>query len=116
MEARLWFRQFLWDVDDPYQADKYEGRGLYSLISGQPSGGNVLNVQVPLIPARAAACASCPRGCRMRLATGESNEAVCAGTMAVNVRPPIRRRAVRSTLALVALAAGTPSSPARAMT
>lgn len=88
LEARLWFRQFLWDVDDPYQADKYEGRGLYSLIDGQPSGGNVLNGQVPLIPARAAACASCPRGCRMRLATGESNEAVCAGTMAVNVRPP----------------------------
>lgn len=88
MEARLWFRKFLWDVDDPYQADKYEGRGLYSLINGQPSGGNVLNGQVPLIPARAAACASCPRGCRMRLATGESNEAVCAGTMAVNVRSP----------------------------
>jgi aldehyde:ferredoxin oxidoreductase len=87
METRLWFRQFLWDVDNPYEADKYEGRG-YTLISGQPSGGNVLNGQVPLVPARAAACASCPRGCRMRLATGESNEAVCAGTMAVNVRPP----------------------------
>ena len=84
MEARLWFRQFQWDVDNPYQGERYHG--LYSLISGQPSGGNVLNREIPLVPARAAACASCPRGCRMRLASGESNESVCAGTMAINLR------------------------------
>ncbi len=86
MDARLWFRQFLWDVDNPYQAERYEGKGVYALISGQPSGGNVLNYGLPLVPARAAACASCPRACRMRLATADSNESVCAGTMAVSVR------------------------------
>jgi aldehyde:ferredoxin oxidoreductase len=85
MDARLWFRQFQWDVDDPRDAARFEGRG-YALISGRPSGGNVTNGSIPLVPARAAACASCPRGCRMRLATADSNESVCAGTMVINVR------------------------------
>ncbi|NLT68143.1 MAG: aldehyde:ferredoxin oxidoreductase [Acidobacteria bacterium] len=85
MDARLWFRQFQWDVDNPREPEKFAGRG-YSLISGAPSGGNVTNGSLPLIPARAAACASCPRGCRMRLASADSNEAVCAGTMVVSVR------------------------------
>ncbi len=85
MEARLWFRQFQWDVDNPREAERFGRRG-YMLISGRPSGGNVLNGQLPLVPARAAACASCPRGCRMRLASAESNESVCAGTMAVRVQ------------------------------
>jgi aldehyde:ferredoxin oxidoreductase len=80
MDARLWFRQFQWDVDDPREAERFAKRG-YMLISGAPSGGNVTNGQIPLVPARAAACASCPRGCRMRLASADSNEAVCAGTM-----------------------------------
>jgi aldehyde:ferredoxin oxidoreductase len=80
MDARLWFRQFQWDVDDPREAERFAQRG-YMLISGAPSGGNVTNGQIPLVPARAAACASCPRGCRMRLASADSNEAVCAGTM-----------------------------------
>jgi aldehyde:ferredoxin oxidoreductase len=80
METRLWFNQFQWDVDNPREAERFSGRG-YSLISGAPSGGNVTNGQLPLVPARAAACASCPRGCRMRLASSDSNEAVCAGTM-----------------------------------
>jgi aldehyde:ferredoxin oxidoreductase len=80
MDTRLWFRQFQWDVDNPREADRFEGRG-YSLISGAPSGGNVTNGRPPLVPARAAACASCPRGCRMRTATSDSNESVCAGTM-----------------------------------
>ncbi len=85
MDARLWFRQFQWDVDNPREPERFAQRG-YMLISGRPSGGNVLNGQLPLVPARAAACASCPRGCRMRLASGESNESVCAGTMAVRVQ------------------------------
>ena len=80
MDARLWYRQFQWNVDNPREAKRFEARG-YSLISGAPSGGNVSNGRVPLIPARAAACASCPRGCRMRTATSDSNESVCAGTM-----------------------------------
>ena len=79
MDTRLWFRQFQWDVDNPREPEKFATRG-YSLINGAPSGGNVSNSN-PLVPARAAACASCPRGCRMRLASGDSNESVCAGTM-----------------------------------
>ncbi len=80
MDARMWFNKFQWDVDNPREVERFGGRG-YSLISGAPSGGNVTNGSLPLVPARAAACASCPRGCRMRLASGDSNEAVCAGTM-----------------------------------
>jgi aldehyde:ferredoxin oxidoreductase len=80
MAARLWFRQFQWDVDDPREPEKFATRG-YMLINGAPSGGNVSNGSIPLVPARAAACASCPRGCRMRLASSDSNESVCAGSM-----------------------------------
>ncbi|MBN1570640.1 MAG: hypothetical protein JXA73_22545 [Acidobacteria bacterium] len=80
MDARLWFRQFQWDVDNPREGSRFSG-GAYALISGSPSGGNVSNGSVPLVPARAAACASCPRGCRMRLASADSNESVCAGSM-----------------------------------
>jgi len=80
MDTRLWYRQFQWNVDNPREAKRFEASG-YSLISGAPSGGNVTNGRPPLVPARAAACASCPRGCRMRTATGDSNESVCAGTM-----------------------------------
>jgi aldehyde:ferredoxin oxidoreductase len=84
MDARLWFRQFQWDVDNPREPEKFAGRG-YSLINGAPSGGNVSNGSLPLVPARAAACASCPRGCRMRLASSDSNESVCAGSMFVRI-------------------------------
>ena len=66
------------------EPEKFENRG-YSLINGAPSGGNVSNGSVPLVPARAAACASCPRGCRMRLASADSNESVCAGSMFVRI-------------------------------
>ena len=83
MDARLWFRQFQWDVDNPREAEMFETG--YSLINGSPSGGNVSNGGPNRVPARAAACASCPRGCRMRLATADSNEAVCAGTMFASI-------------------------------
>ncbi len=83
MEARLWFRQFQWDVDDPRRKDMVGG--LYKWISGAPSGANVTNEALPLVPARAAACASCPRACRLRLASADSNESVCAGTAAVRL-------------------------------
>jgi aldehyde:ferredoxin oxidoreductase len=85
MAARLWFRQFQWNVDNPREAARFGAGGPYALISGRPSGGNVLNRDMPLTPARAEACASCPRGCRMRLATGDSNDSVCAGTMVITV-------------------------------
>jgi aldehyde:ferredoxin oxidoreductase len=79
MEARLWFNHFQWDVDEPLDP-KMEPRA-FMLFNGAPSGGNTHNGSLPLEPARAAACASCPRGCRMRLASGDSNESVCAGSM-----------------------------------
>ena len=83
MDARIWFRQFQWNVDNPRDADIFENG--YSLINGAPSGGNVSNGGANPVPARAAACASCPRGCKMRLATGDSNESVCAGTMVASI-------------------------------
>ncbi len=76
MDARLWFRQFQWDVDNPRDAELFGGMG-YSLISGRPKGGNVAN----RLPSRAVACASCPRGCKERTEDASTNEAVCAGTM-----------------------------------
>ncbi len=79
MEARLWFNRFQWNVDKPL--DPVMESRAFMLFNGAPSGGNTHNLTVPLEPARAAACASCPRGCRMRLASGKSNEAVCAGTV-----------------------------------
>ena len=81
MDARIWFRQFQWDVDDPRDVNLFSSG--YSLINGAPSGGNTSNSN--RVPARAAACASCPRGCKMRLATADSNEAVCAGTMMASI-------------------------------
>ena len=83
MEARMWFRQFQWDVDNPRMKEMIGG--LFKWISGSPSGANVTNEALPLVPARATACASCPRACRMRLASGDSNESVCAGTAAVRL-------------------------------
>lgn len=89
MEARLWFRKFLWDVDDPRRKDMVGG--MYFWINGAPAGANVTNNPyfaadaIPLVPARAAACASCPRACRQRLASADSNESVCAGAAAVRL-------------------------------
>ena len=81
MDARIWFRQFQWDVDNPRDAEMFSSG--YSLINGAPSGGNVSNSD--RVPARAAACASCPRGCKQRLATADSNESVCAGSMFASI-------------------------------
>ena len=87
MEARTWFNHFQWNVDKPIDP-KMETRA-FMLFNGAPSGGNVLNNSLPLEPARAAACASCPRACRMRLAGGKSNEATCAATVSfMNLNSP----------------------------
>jgi aldehyde:ferredoxin oxidoreductase len=80
MDTRLWYNQFQWDVDNPREGDRFI-TGMYRVSAGAPSGGNTTNGQIPLVPARAAACASCPRGCRMRTASSDSNESVCGGTM-----------------------------------
>ena len=79
MDARIWFNRFQWDVDNPIDP-KMENRA-FMLFNGAPSGGNTHNIEAPFEPARAAACAACPRACRMRLAGGKSNEATCAGTV-----------------------------------
>jgi aldehyde:ferredoxin oxidoreductase len=87
MDTRLWFRQFQFNVDNPRRKDMMGG--FYFWINGSPAGANVTNNPyfgthaLPLVPSRAAACASCPRGCRQRLASADSNESVCAGTAAV---------------------------------
>jgi aldehyde:ferredoxin oxidoreductase len=95
MEARLWFRQFLWDVDNPRRPDMMGG--LFGWINGAPSSApNVTNMTPPFVPARAAACASCPRACRQRLASADSNESVCGGTAAVRLQgatPKLSRQA-----------------------
>ncbi|MBN1907500.1 MAG: aldehyde:ferredoxin oxidoreductase [Deltaproteobacteria bacterium] len=80
MDARLWFNKFQWNVDNPREGNRFLS-GMYRVSAGAPSGANTTNGTVPLVPARAAACASCPRGCRMRTASSDSNESVCGGTM-----------------------------------
>ena len=62
MDARLWFNQFQWNVDKPLDLSMQPRA--FMLFNGAPSGGNTLNLNLPLEPARAAACASCPRACR----------------------------------------------------
>jgi len=95
MEARLWYRQFQWDADNPQRPDM--NGGTFGWINGAPSSGpNVTNLSDPRVPARAAACAACPRGCRMRLASADSNESVCGGTVAVRLQdasPKLTRQA-----------------------
>jgi len=81
MDARIWFRQFQWDVDNPRDPEIFLNG--YSLIRGAPGGGNTSNGD--RVPSRFAACFGCPRGCKQRLATGDSNESVCAGTMVASV-------------------------------
>jgi len=80
MDARLWYKQFQWNVDNPREGNRFI-TGMYRVSAGAPGGGNTTNREPPLVPARASACASCPRGCRMRLASSDSNESVCGGTM-----------------------------------
>jgi len=41
MEARLWFRQFLYDVNDPRRKDMVGG--MFFWIDGSPAGANVTN-------------------------------------------------------------------------
>ncbi len=80
MDTRLWYNQFQWNVDNPLEGTRFL-TGMYRVSAGAPSGANTTNGTPPLVPARAAACASCPRGCRMRLASSDSNESVCGGTL-----------------------------------
>jgi len=87
MDARMWFKKFQFNVDNPRRKDMMGG--FYFWINGSPGGASVTNNPyfgsdgLPLVPSRASACASCPRGCRQRLASADSNESVCAGAASV---------------------------------
>ena len=80
MDARLWYRQFQYDVDNPRMEEPSEAF-VFSPVNNSPADDNFLNKQPPFEPARAQACAGCPKGCRQRLAGGISNESSCEDTI-----------------------------------
>jgi aldehyde:ferredoxin oxidoreductase len=77
MDARLWYRQFQYNVDNPRMERPPEAI-LFSPVNNAPGSDNFANILPPLEPARAQACAGCPKGCRQRLAGGIGNESSCA--------------------------------------
>jgi len=77
MDARLWYRQFQYDVDNPRMERPPEAM-LFSPVNNSPASDNFANILPPLEPARAQACAGCPKACRQRLAGGIGNESSCA--------------------------------------
>ena len=77
MDARLWYRQFQYDVDNPRMERPPEAL-LFSPVNNSPGSDNFANFLPPLEPARAQACAGCPKACRQRLAGGIGNESSCA--------------------------------------
>jgi aldehyde:ferredoxin oxidoreductase len=80
MEARLWYRQFQYDVDNP-RMEKSPYAFVFSPVTNVPADDNFFNKRPPFEPARAQACVSCPKACRMRLAGGVSNESSCEDTI-----------------------------------
>ncbi len=79
MDARLWYRQFQYNVDTP-RLEKPPEAFVFSPLTNVPADDQFLNKQLPLEPARAQACAGCPKACRQRMAGGISNESSCADT------------------------------------
>ena len=80
MDARLWYRQFQYNVDHP-RMEKSPEAFVFSPVNDNPADDNFLNKQPPFEPARAQACAGCPKACRMRLASGISNGSSCMDTI-----------------------------------
>jgi aldehyde:ferredoxin oxidoreductase len=80
MDARLWYRQFQYDVDNP-RMEKSWTAFAFSPVVDNPADDNFCNKQPPFEPARPQACAGCPKACRMRLAGGISNESCCEDTI-----------------------------------
>jgi aldehyde:ferredoxin oxidoreductase len=80
MEARLWYRRYQYDVDAP-RLEKPLDAFVFSSVNNCPADDNFLNKRPPFEPARAQACAGCPKACRMRLAGGISNESSCEDTI-----------------------------------
>jgi aldehyde:ferredoxin oxidoreductase len=77
MAARLWYRQFQYDVDNP-RLPKPPNLFVFSSVSNCPADDQFVNKRVPFEPARAQACTSCPKACRQRMSTGMGNELSCA--------------------------------------
>jgi len=95
IEARLWYRQFQYDVDNP-RLEKPAEAMLFSPVNNSPASDNFNNMQPPLEPARPQACAGCPKACRQRLAGGMGNESSCAES-AFGFSFPSRRDKERAT-------------------
>jgi aldehyde:ferredoxin oxidoreductase len=79
MDARLWYRQFQYDVDNP-RLEKTPDAYVFSPLNNQPADDQFLNKRPPFEPARPQACAGCPKACRQRMAGGIANESSCADT------------------------------------
>jgi aldehyde:ferredoxin oxidoreductase len=77
MAARLWYRQFQYDVDNP-RLPKPANLFVFSPVANCPADDQFVNKRLPFEPARAQACTSCPKACRQRMATGMGNELSCA--------------------------------------
>jgi aldehyde:ferredoxin oxidoreductase len=80
MDARLWYRQFQYDVDTP-RREKPASAAVFSPVDNRPADDNFINKRPPLEPARPQACAGCPKACRQRLGGGIGNESTCRETM-----------------------------------
>lgn len=94
MDGRLWYRQFHYDVDNP-KLERPPGVFVFSPVTHAPADDNFVNKQFPFEPARAQACAGCPKACRMRLAGGVSNESSCEDTIwAINVKQTRRDKEI----------------------
>jgi aldehyde:ferredoxin oxidoreductase len=77
MDARLWYRQFQYDVDNP-RLERFRG---FSLFNFNPAAEMVINKNFPFEPARPVACVGCAKACRQRLAGGVGNGSTCAETI-----------------------------------
>jgi aldehyde:ferredoxin oxidoreductase len=86
MDARLWYRQFQYDVDHP-SLEKPPNAFIFSPINNRPADDNFINKRLPFEPARPQACAGCPKACRQRLSGGISNESTCRETSFGNSVP-----------------------------
>jgi aldehyde:ferredoxin oxidoreductase len=94
MDARLWYRQFQYNVDNP-KLEKPPDTFVFSPVTNAPADDNFFNKKPLYEPARAQACAGCPKACRMRLAGGISNESSCEDTIwAINVQETRKDREI----------------------
>jgi aldehyde:ferredoxin oxidoreductase len=80
MDARLWYRAFQYDVDNP-RLERNANATAFSPITNNPGNDNFVNMRFPFEPARAQACAGCPKACRQRLASGLSDGSSCGDTI-----------------------------------